>query len=78
MIIREMTEGEERTYKAIIRFIDENGYPPTCRELCEETGLKSTSCIHKYLIRLTNKGMIVATGQPRAIKVIGYRFVKES
>ncbi len=75
---KELTEGERRTYEAVIQFIDEHGYPPTCRELCEETGLKSTSCIHKYLIRLTNKKMIFATGKPRAIKVIGYRFVKEN
>ena len=75
---KELTEGERRTYEAVIQFIDEHGSPPTCRELCEETGLKSTSCIHKYLIRLTNKKMIFATGKPRAIKVIGYRFVKEN
>ena len=75
---KELTEGERRTYESVIKFIDEHGYPPTCRELCEETGLKSTSCIHKYLIRLTNKKMIFATGKPRAIKVIGYRFVKEN
>lgn len=74
---RELTSAEERTYDAIVDFILEHGYPPTCRELCDMVGIKSTSTIHKRLMCIHNKGWITVQGAPRAIKVAGYKFIKE-
>ena len=63
----------------IISHIEEKGYAPTVRELCEMTGLKSTSSIHAHLTRMNDLGMIeVEMDKPRAIRVPGYKFVKES
>ena len=43
------------------------------------TGLKSTSSIHSHLTRMNDLGMIeVEMDKPRAIRVPGYKFVKES
>ena len=47
-----------------------NGYPPSVREICEATGLKSTSTVHGHLVRLEKKGLLCRTSmRPRAITV---------
>ena len=45
-------------------------YPPSVREICEATGLKSTSTVHGHLIRLEKKGLLYRDSmKPRAISV---------
>ncbi|HPR78685.1 MAG TPA: transcriptional repressor LexA [Candidatus Limiplasma sp.] len=46
------------------------GYPPSVREICDATGLKSTSTVHGHLIRLEKKGLISRDSmKPRAISL---------
>lgn len=46
------------------------GFPPTVRELCTMTGLKSTSSVHNYLVQLKEEGLIVsAESKPRTITI---------
>ena len=46
------------------------GYPPSVREICDATGLKSTSTVHGHLIRLEKKGLIARDSmKPRAISL---------
>lgn len=68
---REITEKQETILEEIIKFKSENGFPPTVRELCEKTGLRSTSSVAAHLQALKDKGYInwVAT-MPRTITVI--------
>jgi len=40
------------------RFLQENGYPPSVREIGEAMGLSSTSTVHSYLRRLEEDGLI--------------------
>ena len=48
----------------------QKGYPPSVREICDATGLKSTSTVHGHLIRLEKKGLIMRDSmKPRAISV---------
>ena len=49
------------TLEKIREFIDEHGYPPTVRELCHITGIKSTSAMAYRLRRLANMGHIKLT-----------------
>ena len=48
--------------KAILRFIekelDDNGYPPSVREIGKAVGLKSTATVHSYLNKLEETGHI--------------------
>lgn len=48
--------------KSILRFIEkelnENGYPPSVREIGKAVGLKSTATVHSYLNRLEETGHI--------------------
>ena len=56
---------------AYIQFaIKEKGYPPSVREICMATGLKSTSTVHGHLQRLQKKGLLQrASMKPRAISL---------
>ncbi|MEA5014476.1 MAG: transcriptional repressor LexA [Candidatus Limiplasma sp.] len=54
----------------IQRSIKEVGYPPSVREICNATGLKSTSTVHGHLLRLQKKGLLNRDAmKPRAITV---------
>lgn len=72
---------KQKILEFIISYIQLHGYPPTVRDIGEGVGLKSTSTVQSHLIRMLNDGMIetdAGTGSPRAIRVPGYKFVKES
>ena len=64
-------------YEFIIKFIEENGYPPTVREIADGMGVKSHSMVYGMMTMLHNLGLIhMEPKKPRAIKVIGYEFRK--
>ncbi|CEG29780.1 LexA repressor [Bacillus sp. B-jedd] len=65
---RKLRENEIINY--ITNFRTETGYSPTIREIAKKTRLKSTSTVHKYLLRLEEKGIINWIDRnPRMIKV---------
>lgn len=71
--------GKEKVLKAVIEYIGEHQYPPSVRELCDITGLKSTSTIHRHINKLLEDGLLetdCGIGAPRALRVPGYKFVK--
>ena len=62
------------TQAKILAYIEkatlQKGYPPSVREICDATGLKSTSTVHGHLIRLEKKGLLFRDSmKPRAISV---------
>ena len=62
------------TQAKILAYIEkatlQKGYPPSVREICDATGLKSTSTVHGQLIRLEKKGLLYRDSmKPRAISV---------
>lgn len=63
----------------IVEYITEHGYPPTVREIGEGVNLASTSSVQTYLSQMLELGMIETDnpGCPRAIRVPGWRFVRE-
>lgn len=83
MNIKETRKGEqtrERIMQAIISYIEKHQYAPTVRELLEMTGIKSTSTIHHHISVLIDIGRLETDaewGTPRALRVPGYKFVKE-
>ncbi len=69
-----MAGKRNETQAKILEYIETsshiNGYPPSVREICEATGLKSTSTVHGHLVRLEKKGLLCRTSmRPRAITV---------
>lgn len=67
----ELKENERKVYDCLKSRM-ENGLPPTVREICKATGLKSTSSVHAYLKMLEEKGLITRDrGLNRAIHLAG-------
>lgn len=54
----ELTEIQKNLYEIIKNYIQEYGYSPTVRELCELSGKKSPGTIHATLKILKRKGFI--------------------
>ena len=69
--------GRERVYNFIVEFIKNNGYAPSVREICAGTDLSSTSSVYMHLLKLEDEGKIqVKRKSTRAIKLVGYEFIK--
>jgi len=63
-------ESQERIFTYIQKVVSDKGYPPSVREICEATGLRSTSTVHAHLKRLEKKGLISRDSmKPRAISL---------
>lgn len=65
------TSNKRAEILAFLRaFTDENGYPPTVREIMQAVGLKSTASVHYHLSELDRAGEISVNGSKnRAISV---------
>ena len=52
----------------IDRYTDENGFPPTVRDICAELHIKSTATAYDYVNRLKEMGLLQKTaGKKRAV-----------
>ena len=56
---KELKDKQILILNCIENFTKENGYPPTIRELCKLSGIKSTSTVHDNIKKLTKEGYIV-------------------
>ena len=72
-----MTPRQKQVYDFLVKYVKEHLYAPSIREICEGVGLASTSGVHAQLKILEAKGYIeIKEYEPRAIKIKGYRLVK--
>ena len=55
---RQSGERQDRILKFLEIYSQENGYPPTVREIGKELGIESTSLVSFYLAQLEKKGRI--------------------
>ncbi len=63
-------ESQEKIFAYIKKVVKAKGYPPSVREICEATGLRSTSTVHAHLKRLEKRGLIARDSmKPRAISL---------
>lgn len=70
-------ETRHRVYDFLVDYIKRNGFPPSIREITKAIGLKSTSGVYSHLKKLQEEGLIEIHGNSsRAIKILGYEFVK--
>ncbi len=66
-----LTKRQREVLNIIKNQINDKGYPPTIREICAITGLKSTSTIAGHLDNLERKGYIKKDStKPRAIEIL--------
>ena len=68
--MRSSAASREKILEFIRHEIAEKGYPPSIREICAGTGLRSTSTVHAHLNRMEQMGMIRRDPEkPRAMEV---------
>ncbi len=48
----------QEVYDFTVDFIEDNGFPPSVREICTKLSIKSTATAYSYLNRLKNKGLL--------------------
>lgn len=56
---KRISKKQRRILEVIGAYIDDNGYPPSMREICSEAGISSTSVVSYNLDRLEEAGLIV-------------------
>lgn len=66
-------KGEDKQRKIlefVTEYMNENGYPPSIREICQGVGLSSTSTVHAHLETLKKNGLLEkADAKSRGIRV---------
>ncbi len=66
-----LTERQMRILEVLERFQNQNGYPPSIREICEKANISSTSVVNYYLNQLEESGYIQRDGRvSRGIRVM--------
>ena len=71
-------DSKEKVYNFLVKYITENGFSPSSKQIAIGTGIKSTSTIHEKLSILDSIGVIKTMGNtPRTIKLNGYIYTKE-
>ncbi len=64
-----LTDKQAAVYRFLVKQMS-GGIPPTVREICKETGIKSTSTVHAILNALEEEGYISRDARySRAIKI---------
>lgn len=74
------TMKRQQIYFFIVDYIKEHCYSPTVREIADGVNLKSTSTVQMHLDKMIASGMLESDdvyGSSRAIRIPGYKFVKE-
>ena len=67
----------DTVFEFITNYTDENGFPPTVREICSELHIKSTATAYDYVNRLKEMGRLQKTaGKKRAVAVANTNSVR--
>ena len=74
---KQLTKIQQQVYDYIVKYISENGYAPSYREISNNCSCGTTK-VFEVIDRLNYKGFIISKRtSPCAIKVVGYKFVKD-
>ena len=66
-----LTERQIKILEVLQRFNEDNGYPPSIREICDQADISSTSVVNYYLNQLEETGYIERDGRvSRGIRVV--------
>lgn len=66
-----LSERQVKILEVLERFNNQNGYPPSIREICDKAGISSTSVVNYYLNQLEEGGYIERDGRvSRGIRLV--------
>jgi len=75
----DLTPRQRQILDFIYSYCKDRGYPPSVREICAATNLKSTATVHGYLVQLEKKGYLIRDPQkPRAIEIVDKNFFNKN
>ncbi|NDJ53397.1 MAG: repressor LexA [Chloroflexi bacterium] len=70
--VKKLSARQESILAFVERYIDENGYPPTIREIGKECNISSTSVVNYNLNKLEEAGYLVRDGKvSRGLRLAG-------
>ncbi len=70
--MKTLTDRQKKIVDFIRAHVEENGYPPTFREIARSVGLRSTSTVDHHLRRLRELGVLqYEDGRFRALQLLG-------
>ena len=76
--MEQLTRRQRDVFEYIKQYMNENGYAPCVRDICNALNLKSTSTAHAHLTKLEEKGYISRNpAKPRTILILGEDVKKE-
>ena len=76
--MEKLTRRQRDVFEYIKTYINENGYAPCVRDICNALNLKSTSTAHAHLTKLEEKGYISRNpAKPRTILILSEQPKKE-
>jgi repressor LexA len=68
----DLTKRQQEIFDFIKRYSEENGYPPTVRDIGAAVGLASSSTVHAHLANLEKLGLLRRDPtKPRALEMLG-------
>ncbi len=68
----DLTKRQQEIFDFIKRYSEENGYPPTVRDIGKAVGLASSSTVHAHLANLEKLGLLRRDPtKPRAMELLG-------
>src|ERR1700751_2411902 len=68
---RDLTKRQQEIFDFIKRYAEQNGYPPTVRDIGKAVGLASSSTVHAHLANLEKIGLLRRDpSKPRAIELL--------
>ncbi|MDK2951970.1 MAG: repressor LexA [Kosmotogales bacterium] len=73
-----LTYRQKNVLEYIKKFIEENGFPPTIREISAEFNISSASAVTKHLKALEKKGFIIRKSVSRGIQIVEKKDVFQS
>lgn len=65
----ELTDRQRKVLRHIVRRIQDDGYPPTVREIAEHFGFRSPRAVSDHLEALERKGYLKLMGTARGIQL---------
>jgi repressor LexA len=57
------TAAQSRVYDYVIEFINDHGYSPTVRQVCDALGYSSTATVQQHIRSLVAKGYLQGAGR---------------
>ncbi len=69
--MKKTDEKINQVYEFTVNFINDNGFPPSVREICSKLNIKSTATAYTYIEKLKEKGLLEKSPlKKRAISVV--------